>query len=95
MQSTTAGAAAASASKKKTVQSSAPAGTKLTGLNVKKSGEDPVALAEEEYPEWLWDLLDPSIQKQKLEQDPDLLAKKERRAANRKHIKSQNFMSKM
>ena len=30
----------------------------LTGLNYLKSGSDPVALKDEEYPAWLWDCLD-------------------------------------
>jgi large subunit ribosomal protein L54 len=38
--------------------SSAPAGTLLKGLNFLKGREDPVALPEEEYPEWLWHCLD-------------------------------------
>jgi large subunit ribosomal protein L54 len=36
----------------------APAGTALKGLNFLKGREDPVALPEEEYPEWLWHCLD-------------------------------------
>lgn len=36
----------------------APAGTPLKGLNYLKGRDDPVALAEEEYPGWLWHLLD-------------------------------------
>ncbi|KAH8737074.1 mitochondrial ribosomal protein L37-domain-containing protein [Ilyonectria robusta] len=39
-------------------RSSCPAGTKLTGLNYLKNGQDPVALKDEEYPEWLWSCLD-------------------------------------
>lgn len=38
--------------------SSAPAGTPLKGLNFNKGREDPVAKAEEEYPEWLWRCLE-------------------------------------
>jgi large subunit ribosomal protein L54 len=38
--------------------SSAPAGTQLKGINYLKNAEDPVALPEEEYPEWLWRCLD-------------------------------------
>lgn len=37
--------------------SSCPAGTSLKGLNFLKGKEDPVALQEEEYPEWLWTCL--------------------------------------
>ncbi|KAH6898721.1 mitochondrial ribosomal protein L37-domain-containing protein [Thelonectria olida] len=35
-----------------------PAGTPLAGLNYFKNGQDPVALKDEEYPEWLWSCLD-------------------------------------
>ncbi|KFX97405.1 hypothetical protein O988_04880 [Pseudogymnoascus sp. VKM F-3808] len=38
--------------------SAAPAGTVLKGLNYLKGRDDPVALAEEEYPEWLWKCLE-------------------------------------
>ena len=34
------------------------AGTKLKGLNYLKGRDDPVALPEEDYPEWLWRCLD-------------------------------------
>ncbi|KOS16656.1 54S ribosomal protein L37 [Escovopsis weberi] len=33
-------------------------GTVLNGLNYQKGGQDPVALKDEEYPEWLWSCLD-------------------------------------
>ncbi|KAI8324788.1 hypothetical protein GQ54DRAFT_295943 [Martensiomyces pterosporus] len=33
-------------------------GTVLKGLNIYKDGKDPVALKDEEYPDWLWTLLD-------------------------------------
>lgn len=35
-----------------------PEGTVLVGLNYIKGGQDPVALKDEEYPEWLWKCLD-------------------------------------
>ncbi|KAK1776146.1 mitochondrial ribosomal protein L37-domain-containing protein [Copromyces sp. CBS 386.78] len=38
--------------------SSCPAGTKLNGLNYFKNKNDPVALPDEEYPEWLWRCLE-------------------------------------
>ncbi|PSS25338.1 hypothetical protein M430DRAFT_47813 [Amorphotheca resinae ATCC 22711] len=38
--------------------SSVPAGTPLKGLNYIKGRDDPVALEEHEYPEWLWTCLD-------------------------------------
>ncbi|KAH8733111.1 mitochondrial ribosomal protein L37-domain-containing protein [Phaeosphaeriaceae sp. PMI808] len=50
----------AEASKKKVaslVRSSIAAGTPLKGLNFEKSKSDPIALADDEYPPWLWTLL--------------------------------------
>ncbi|KAM3074439.1 hypothetical protein ACMFMG_002758 [Clarireedia jacksonii] len=38
--------------------SSAPEGTVLKGINYLKGRNDPVALKEEDYPEWLWHCLD-------------------------------------
>ena len=38
--------------------SSCPAGTVLNGLNYIKGKSDPVALADEAYPPWLWDCLE-------------------------------------
>lgn len=35
-----------------------PEGTVLNGLNYTKGGQDPVALKDEDYPEWLWSCLD-------------------------------------
>lgn len=77
------------------VESMTPAGTKLKGLNIKKNGEDPVALADEEYPPWLWEVLDNEAQKAKLQADPEKAAHKERRGANRKQIKADNFLKGM
>ncbi|KAF1986113.1 hypothetical protein K402DRAFT_355961 [Aulographum hederae CBS 113979] len=39
------------------MRSSVPAGTPLKGLNIMKGANDPVALEDSEYPEWLWGLL--------------------------------------
>ncbi|KAH8784731.1 mitochondrial ribosomal protein subunit L37 [Hyaloscypha finlandica] len=38
--------------------SNCKAGTRLKGLNYLKGRDDPVALEDEEYPEWLWRCLD-------------------------------------
>jgi large subunit ribosomal protein L54 len=51
---------ATDAAKKKVVplvKSSIAAGTPLKGLNFEKNKTDPVALPDEEYPEWLWTIL--------------------------------------
>ncbi|EFR02186.1 hypothetical protein MGYG_05189 [Nannizzia gypsea CBS 118893] len=45
------------------VVSSVPAGTKLAGLNYEKNKQDPIALEDHEYPDWLWTLLDKSAKK--------------------------------
>lgn len=73
----------------------APAGTKMKGLNILK-GQDPVvALADEEYPAWLWEVLDKTAQKKKLEADPAKAAQKMRRNTNRQKIKENNFLAAM
>lgn len=46
------------ASEKKPSRSICAAGTPLNGLNYIKGKTDPVALADEEYPEWLWNCLE-------------------------------------
>ncbi|CAG8632173.1 8547_t:CDS:2, partial [Acaulospora morrowiae] len=40
------------------VVSSVPAGTILKGINIFKGGSDPISKLDEEYPDWLWELLD-------------------------------------
>lgn len=37
--------------------SACPEGTVIKGLNYLKDGKDPVAMKDEDYPEWLWDCL--------------------------------------
>ncbi|RYP25280.1 hypothetical protein DL767_008458 [Monosporascus sp. MG133] len=49
--------------------SSCPEGTVLTGLNYFKNKADPVAMADDAYPEWLWRCLD--VQKRADEKDAD------------------------
>ncbi|KAK3397802.1 mitochondrial ribosomal protein L37-domain-containing protein [Sordaria brevicollis] len=49
---------AATTEQTKAPLSSCPAGTKLNGLNYFKNKADPVALPDEEYPEWLWRCLE-------------------------------------
>lgn len=43
--------------------SSCPEGTVLTGLNYLKNKTDPVALADDAYPEWLWSCLDVTVKR--------------------------------
>ncbi|EGX91354.1 ribosomal protein L37 [Cordyceps militaris CM01] len=78
-------AAGEAAPQKPKPKSSCPEGTILTGLNFTKSGSDPVAKRDEEYPEWLWSCLD--VTKKSAEGDEDAAgdefskSKKQRRLA--------------
>ncbi|KAJ6445905.1 plasmid p 4b orf-3 family protein [Purpureocillium lavendulum] len=55
---TSASDAAGAATKPAVPRSICPEGTVLSGLNFTKGGQDPVAMKDEEYPEWLWSCLD-------------------------------------
>lgn len=46
--------------KKPAVVSATPAGKVLKGLNYHKNRDDPVALPDADYPDWLWSILEPS-----------------------------------
>ncbi|ODQ82884.1 hypothetical protein BABINDRAFT_159379 [Babjeviella inositovora NRRL Y-12698] len=77
------------------VVSSCPAGTPLN-LKFKKSGAEPAALEDAEYPEWLWTLLDKDAQRAALSaSDPIKQYRKDQRARNIKKIKEQNFAAEM
>lgn len=49
--------------------SSCPEGTVMTGLNYFKNKTDPVALADDAYPEWLWRCLE--VKKKAADADAD------------------------
>ncbi|KAJ2714460.1 hypothetical protein H4R19_001715 [Coemansia spiralis] len=85
-QATAAAAAAAQTGAEGTAPvSSAVHGTVLKGLNIYKDGQDPVALKDDEYPAWLWTLLDKT--------PADKVAERERQRVERsKAIKESNFM---
>ena len=70
--------------------STCPADTILQGINYLKGQGPVVALADEEYPEWLWSVLEPKV----LEDDGPggKFERAKRRAANRQAIKDRNFM---
>ncbi|RIB02710.1 mitochondrial ribosomal protein L37-domain-containing protein, partial [Gigaspora rosea] len=70
------------------IESSAPAGTILKGINFLKNGNDPVAKLEEEYPHWLWELLDEEKQKTQ-SQDPN--SRTYHRKERKEMIKNNNF----
>ncbi|KAI0842984.1 mitochondrial ribosomal protein L37-domain-containing protein [Hypoxylon sp. FL0890] len=69
--------------------SACPEGTVLTGLNYFKNQTDPVALADDAYPPWLWKCL--SVQKKASEEADDdagdefSKSKKQRRLAAKRH----------
>ncbi|KAJ1836662.1 hypothetical protein LPJ63_000154 [Coemansia sp. RSA 2711] len=65
--------------------SSVAHGTVLKGLNIYKEGKDPVALKDEEYPDWLWTMLDKVPDEQKSERE-------QQRLKRSKSIKEANFM---
>lgn len=74
---------------KRTVVSSAPEGTVLKGINYMKDGKDPVALADDAYPEWLWEINDPEVRNARI---ADPLDKKHHKEARRQAIKAENFI---
>lgn len=74
--------------------SSCAAGTVLN-LKVRKAGEEPVALEDSQYPEWLWTILDKKGNDEKLKNE-DIMKwrKKQLNKANCLKIKANNFLSK-
>ncbi|KAL1924006.1 mitochondrial 54S ribosomal protein mL54 [Calcarisporiella thermophila] len=77
------------ASEKLRPVSSCPQGTVLKGLNYHKEGSDPIAKADEEYPSWLWELLDEEKTKAR---SNDPTTRQFQRKTNREAIRSSNFM---
>lgn len=69
--------------------SAAPKGTVLKGLQFLKDKQDPVALDDSEYPDWLWDLLDEKKLKQKTSKPTN---RQYHRKQSRDAIKAMNFM---
>ncbi|TFY67432.1 hypothetical protein EVG20_g3951 [Dentipellis fragilis] len=64
--------------------------TILAGLNYRKDQPPVLALPDEEYPTWLWSLLDPPAL---VDDGPGGKAEKVRlRKENRQRIRDQNFM---
>ncbi|CAK9784762.1 hypothetical protein CC85DRAFT_327934 [Cutaneotrichosporon oleaginosum] len=78
----------------KAIVSSLQAGTKMEGLSVFKDVPDPVSLPEDQYPKWLWTLLDkPKGQPVAAPGERNFLAeRKAMRDRNRANIKATNFM---
>jgi len=79
-----------SANPKVLTVSSCQANTILTGLNYLKDQTPVVALPDDEYPPWLWDLLKPKVIP---DDGPGGQGERmRRRQENRKQIKERNFM---
>ncbi|RKP05055.1 mitochondrial ribosomal protein L37-domain-containing protein, partial [Thamnocephalis sphaerospora] len=68
--------------------SSTPEGTVLKGLNYMREGKDPVALADDAYPDWIWTLLTPRPPTGQMEKG----SKQRLRRVNRETVKATNFM---
>ena len=87
--------------------SSMAAGSVMKGLNISKTGQDPIALKDEDYPGWLFDLVNPVTKTlnaanttaamtgapQGAGLGSDLAEKKEMRRRNREAIKRRNFFA--
>ena len=69
-------------------KSSCPADTVLVGLNYLKGQPPVLAKPDEEYPEWLWTILEP-----KVHDDPRKAQRAKRRIETKQRIKDENFMS--
>ena len=82
----------------KQIKSSCLAGTPWS-LNVKKTGKDPVALEDSEYPEWLWKVLDQTntaaAAKAPVSEESLKARKKQIRQSNREKIKQRNFLNQL
>ena len=68
--------------------SSVPAGAILKGLNFYKNGADPIALPDDEYPDWLWEILDKRKEEQLRNND---YSRQHHRKQRRELIKNNNF----
>lgn len=76
-------------------KSSTAAGTVLN-LKVRKSGDEPVALEDHEYPDWLWTILDKSLTEAQLKnEDPMKWRRKQNAKRTTSKIKNNNFLSQM
>ncbi|KZP18266.1 hypothetical protein FIBSPDRAFT_829519 [Athelia psychrophila] len=78
------------ASKTDAVLSSCPENTVLTGVNWLKGQPPVLALADEEYPPWLWTLLQPKVS---TDEGPGSLTEKRKMKVERKtNIKYANLL---
>ncbi|KAI5953569.1 MRPL37 [Candida jiufengensis] len=76
-------------------QSSCKAGTPLN-LKIFKKGDEPVALEDSEYPEWLWGMIDPKNNLENIKNENFLRWRRIKlQKENNKIIRNNNFLSKM
>ncbi|EGG13246.1 60s ribosomal protein l37 mitochondrial precursor [Melampsora larici-populina 98AG31] len=71
--------------------SSVKAGTPLKGLGIIKGVGDPVAKPDEEYPSWLWSLIEPGMGAGKSD-EPLRAIRRELNRENRNKIRNSNFL---
>ncbi|OAV93424.1 hypothetical protein PTTG_27343 [Puccinia triticina 1-1 BBBD Race 1] len=77
---------------KKTVPvSTIPAGSPIKGLAYIKGESDPIAKADEEYPSWLWTLLEPNMGAGNTD-TPLRAIRRELNRENRNNIRKSNFL---
>ncbi len=76
----------------KNIVSSCTEGTALN-IDVFKGKKPLLALADDAYPEWLWELLDPVKQKERLDADPERRRRKEQSSVNRSRIRMANSLA--
>lgn len=74
--------------------SSCPMGTKLNLGVWKDAKKDPVAKADNEYPEWLWNII-PSEGSTGVKLDPLVKRAKDLRQLHRNQIKQNNYISEL
>ncbi|EGV65932.1 39S ribosomal protein L37, mitochondrial [Yamadazyma tenuis] len=78
-----------------TPKSSCVAGTVLN-LKVKKAGDEPVALEDSDYPDWLWDSLDKGKKDKTLKKNDFMKwRRKQLNKVNTAKIKEKNFLSEL
>ncbi|ODH51932.1 hypothetical protein GX48_01945 [Paracoccidioides brasiliensis] len=68
------------------VISGTPAGTKLKGLNYMKNQPEVFALEDDEYPDWLWSLLDDAKKKSNTDGEVDTLTMNKKQLRHEKRM---------
>ncbi|KAG7692898.1 hypothetical protein KL930_004245 [Ogataea haglerorum] len=77
------------------LQSSVKEGTPLN-IHVFKTGKPAVALKDEEYPDWLWTLLDKEAQEAQLKATDEFrYMRKQAKKLHRQKLKQNNFLAQL